>query len=173
MLNNITVSALFISGMLVSTPPNIFETNTNNYKNIYNYNDSSSYVVDNQIIITSNGHMISKIDDQLNKNLSKLDIFQNFEENWNGYESVTFSFEFIQKIKNILYFLPKQPQMFPISYGNIQFEYELKDGSYLEFEISPDMNINMLFIDSKGNEIEKEIKVKDISQEVSKFYGIL
>lgn len=173
MLSRVALSAIITSGMVISSPVQISDSRIDNSQNVYSFDETNNYLLDNQMIVTSNGQVVSIIDSQLNKNFSKLDIFQNFKDNWNGYDSKGFSYEFIQKIKDILYHLPKQPQIFPISYGSIQFEYELKDGSYLEFEISPQLEIKMFSINSEGYEIEKEIEKKDISLEVSKFYGLL
>lgn len=54
---------------------------------------------------------------------------------WNGYQAQPFQSRLIKKCKRILQELNHVPQIFPTARNSIQFEYELEDGSYLEFEI--------------------------------------
>lgn len=57
------------------------------------------------------------------------------KENWNGYGAEPFSASLINTCNALISVLEPQPAIFPTGRGSIQFQYELKDGSYLEFEI--------------------------------------
>lgn len=73
----------------------------------------------------------------VDRNIEKLTKIEEMEETWNGYSSVPFSHDFISFIKNEIRKLEIQPQIFPITDGKLQLEYDRKDGGYLEFEVSP------------------------------------
>ena len=69
------------------------------------------------------------------QNLFRLDQIAKLEDNWNGYGSKAFSKELVEKCKDIISALELQPKIFPTGRQSIQFQYELEDRSYLEFEI--------------------------------------
>lgn len=68
-------------------------------------------------------------------NLIYLDQIASLKENWNAYGAKSFSVSLIETCKTLLNVLEPQPEIFPTGRGSIQFQYELEDGSYLEFEI--------------------------------------
>ena len=69
------------------------------------------------------------------ENLFRLDQIAKLEENWNGYGARPFSQDLVDKCKDIISELELQPKIFPTGRQSIQFQYELEDRSYLEFEI--------------------------------------
>ena len=69
------------------------------------------------------------------QNLYRLDQIAKLEDDWNGYGSKAFSKELVEKCKDIISTLELQPKIFPTGRQSIQFQYELEDRSYLEFEI--------------------------------------
>lgn len=84
-----------------------------------------------------------------NKDLSKLNkIMQEISEldyNWNGYEAEPISNDLIQKSVKVISKLPKLPFIAPTGRNTIQVEFDLKDGSYLEFEMYANQ-ISVLFV---------------------------
>lgn len=68
-------------------------------------------------------------------NLLRLDQISELEDDWNGYGAKHFSPELIKKCKDIINALNFQPKVFPTGRQSLQFQYELEDRSYLEFEI--------------------------------------
>ena len=108
------------------------------------------------------------------QNLSRLDAIAKLEDNWNGYEAKTFSNELVKKCKELVNSLELQPKIFPTGRKSIQFQYELKDRSYLEFEIF-DEKISCLEVPQKRYSdayafefpISEINKVKEITK---KFY---
>lgn len=67
--------------------------------------------------------------------MNALDDIANLPYNWNGYGAKKFSQKLIEKCRSILENLPTSPSIFPTGRESIQFEYDLQDKSYLEFEI--------------------------------------
>lgn len=129
--------------------------------------DSHSYL--------SGKYFVIKEDDKLVKNLEKLSYIATFKENWNGYAAVPLSKLLINEVRNILLNLSEQPDLFPTARGSIQIEYELKDKSYLEFEIFEDKIVvmqilqenydNAQFWDLSCNDIEQ------INEIINKFFN--
>ena len=69
------------------------------------------------------------------QNFFRLDEIAELKEDWNGYGAKAFSRELIDKCKGIINNLELQPKIFPTGRQSVQFQYELEDRSYLEFEI--------------------------------------
>lgn len=108
---------------------------------------------------------------RLLKNIEKLDLIQ--ELKLGDDESITFSNDFVKKIKEICQELEYQPEIFPNFRGNIQLEYEEENGKYLEIEITPNMKMNIFKIDEDGTEHECEnidCSIENIIQEVDWFF---
>lgn len=85
-------------------------------------------------------------------NLRKLDEIQSLPKNWNGNGAPKISRSLINKTKALIINLENQPQLFPTANDSIQIEYEGKDGSYLEFQISKKKKIEFFRIDRQGVE---------------------
>lgn len=106
------------------------------------------------------------------KNIEKLNQLRLFQDNWNGYGANKFSKELINKCRNILRSIIKQPKIFPTAQNSIQFEYQLDNGKYLEFEIFEEY-ISLFMIDSNEEEYQKIIRndISIINEELNTFYG--
>lgn len=105
-------------------------------------------------------------------NMNKLNLFLNFEQNWNGNGADPFSTTLINRVGNILNHLRHQPQVFPTANDSIQLEYEKENGEYLEFEIFENGNIHMLKVDSDDREYEEDnVDLNTIIGLVGDFYG--
>jgi hypothetical protein len=111
---------------------------------------------------------IFPVKEDLQKNLQKLKEIEELKDNWNENGATKFSGKLIEKVKNVLYMLKEQPEIFPTAEGSIQLEYEKKDGQYLEINVYEN-HTNIFSIDS--NEQEKEFEVKE--DEVEKIKKIV
>lgn len=69
------------------------------------------------------------------KSIKRLRDIENLAPDWNGYGARTFSGTLIDKCEKIVSLLSVQPLIYPTGRNSIQFQYELADRSYLEFEI--------------------------------------
>lgn len=110
------------------------------------------------------------MENKLLKNIEKLDLIQELKLGED--ENITFSNDFIQKIKKICQELEYQPEIFPNYHGNIQLEYE-ENEKYLEFEIMPSMKMSVFKIDRDETEYECEnidCTIENIIQEVDWFF---
>lgn len=74
----------------------------------------------------------------LQRNIVKVSSFASLPHNWNYNGAEKISQDVIQNATELLKHLRIQPQIFPTGRNSIQFEYEKKDGDYLEFEIYAD-----------------------------------
>lgn len=69
------------------------------------------------------------------KSIKRLRDIESLAPDWNGYGARSFSGALIDKCERIVSSLSVQPLIYPTGRGSIQFQYELGDRSYLEFEI--------------------------------------
>lgn len=104
---------------------------------------------------TGDSNIMSKKDSRLEVNLRKLSSFLSYPANWNGYGAVVINPELVELTSNILKVLPLQPEVFPLSNGGIQFEFDGPNQEYLEIEFSDLNKVNIFHIDSSGNESER------------------
>lgn len=108
-------------------------------------------------------------------NLDKMDEIAALEYDWNGYGAQKFSNELIEKCKSILCALPVYPQIYPTGRQSIQFQYELEDRSYLEFEIFEAKTVCLLVpkrkYSSAVTENFSEFEADKIKEIVKNFYG--
>ena len=115
----------------------------------------------------------SILEKKLEKNIQKIQSFSEFDEDWNGYSASAFDHSLIQKAVEIIKGLPIQPEVFPVSSGEIQFEFEEDDGRYLELLISNSEQIEVFLVNVDGEESEFLISqdIQKINQLVDEFYG--
>lgn len=73
---------------------------------------------------------------ELTRNLHKLERIATLGDNWNGYGAEPLSAKLILQVRNLLYELYIQPEIFPTAAGTIQLEYEKDNGDYLEFQLN-------------------------------------
>lgn len=69
------------------------------------------------------------------KSIKRLRDIESLGFDWNGYGAKPFSGALIDKCERIVAELFVQPLIYPTGRSSIQFQYELSDRSYLEFEI--------------------------------------
>lgn len=99
---------------------------------------------------------------------------EKLKDNWNGNGASSFSSKLVEKCREIAMQLAAEPFICPTACGSIQFEYEKKNGDYLEFEIYEDRIEVFLDTVSGGQE---EFNLQGISatdkmkQMVVDFYG--
>lgn len=114
------------------------------------------------------------MDKDVIKSIYRLDEIGKLPCDWNGYGARPFSSLLIDKCEKIVDGLTYQPQIYPTGRQSIQFQYELKDRSYLEFEIFEHKTLCLyvpkrVYADAKTMEITdlEEEKIKEI---VNDFY---
>ena len=91
----------------------------------------------------------------LEENINKIKKFKEYERNWNGYDAEPFAEDFLNFIEGMLPNLKKQPQIFPVSDGSIQFEYDGENGKYLEVQLSRDNQMKCYFEADDGRFVEQ------------------
>ncbi len=112
------------------------------------------------------------VDDGINmKSKRKLRSFLDYGPDWNGYGAVPFSRDYIKKAERLLSAIPVKTEVFPISDGRVQFEFDKEDGAYLEFEVNDDGSIHVFQILSDQTEREYDAKYEDMKGIVTEFYG--
>lgn len=132
------------------------------YNNINNYQTSySSSYIDNSNTIN--------FSQELQKNIELINSYKNLDDNWNGYGALKFSESVIDNALYVLYFLSRQPDVFPTGRNSIQFEYEKDNGDYLEFEIYEDHITAFKIIASE--ETECQVSAKETRKMVVDFYA--
>lgn len=107
--------------------------------------------------------------------IARLNEIAQLQYDWNGYGAKEFSKELIEKCRCIIRSLPAMPEIYPTGRQSIQFQYELADKSYLEFEIF-ETKIMCLQVPQRrySDAIAEELSVTDIDrikEIVSRFYG--
>lgn len=109
------------------------------------------------------------------KSLNRLKDIERLETNWNGYGARPFSATLIDKCERIVSLLSIQPSIYPTGRNSIQFQYELKDRSYLEFEIFEDKTMCLQVPKRTYSEaVEMELTDSEdtqIKEIVDNFYG--
>jgi len=111
------------------------------------------------------------VEDKIMANNQKLDMISQLEPNWNGYGAEPIPSSAIDSMRDILGALTYQPEIFPTASPGIQFEYDNKNGDYLEFELF-DGIIECYLKKKDGNEKEFCVStVDEINKVVNEFYG--
>ena len=100
-----------------------------------------------------------------NEAKQKLIEISQLKEDWNGYNAKSFQSSLIKKCRRILQTLDYIPNIFPTGRNSIQFEYELEDRSYLEFEIYSD-KITYLIIPKREYEKAKSGMISNNREEI-------
>lgn len=136
------LSSVIVSLSLFQFSKKISETIVSNvvYSPLSNKHNSPQYMHNSTLVedIPSTELAITACEDHNMpkvQNLTHLDQIATLKDNWNGYDAKAFSKELVEKCKDIISALELQPKIFPTGRQSIQFQYELEDRSYLEFEI--------------------------------------
>ena len=88
----------------------------------------------------------------MQENLRKLEQISLLTDNWNENGAKAFDKQLIAKVKDLIGVLDVQPEIFPLSYGSIQMEYEKEDDSYLEIEINLNDTWDVFELNENGEE---------------------
>lgn len=139
---------------------------------VHNIGKSAEPVV--MIIYNSRNGMLFVNKDAV-MNAKKLEEIGKLPYDWNGYGAKPFTTALIDKCEKIISVLNHQPQIYPTGRQSIQFQYELADRSYLEFEIFEDKTM-CLCVPKRIYANAKEMKIVDseaakIKEIVENFYG--
>lgn len=112
--------------------------------------------------------------DQLT-NMDRLSYIEQLPDDWNGYGGRRIDPQVIEKCREIIKGICIQPVVFPTGRRTIQLQYELKDKSYLEFEIYTDkivcMQVPQRVYTNAVFETFTEININKINQIVKEFYA--
>ena len=100
-------------------------------------------------------------------------LISSLKDNWNGNGALAFSSILIEKIKNIVVGLEKQPEIFPTAANSIQLEYDGLDNSYLEIEIFDSKIAEIFRINKDGSEeyFNTNADSESLNRLVTAFYG--
>jgi len=107
--------------------------------------------------------------EKLKLNKRKLSSFMDLQSNWNGYNGKPIDKNVIETVEGIILNLDFQPQIFPTGRGTIQIESYKDDNNLIEIEISKDSNF--LYQVDNGEEIEKDVNIKEIKNIITLFYA--
>lgn len=107
------------------------------------------------------------------ENLKKIETIACLQDDWNANGAKAFSAGFITKVRNLIMFLQIQPEVFPTACESIQLEYDKKDGSHMEIELTEHEDAEVFVVDNKGCEsiITISAGIEAINKVVSDFYG--
>lgn len=113
------------------------------------------------------------ISDELAENLDKLQGIAALPDNWNDNGAEAFSKVLIEKIKDILLGLHRQPEVFPTACDAIQLEYDGLNNSYMEIVVSESKWASVFQIDKDGKQRNLEVSADAVSINglVDQFYG--
>lgn len=104
----------------------------------------------------------------------RLDQILHLPDDWNGYGAKRFTSTLVEKCQSIFCVLPVAPHIYPTGRQSIQFQYELPDRSYLEFEIFEKRTMCLLVPQRQYSRAEtKEFtshEIEKIKEMVIKFY---
>lgn len=104
----------------------------------------------------------------------RLEQILHLSDDWNGYGAKKFTSALVEKCQSIFLELPIAPHIYPTGRQSIQFQYELPDRSYLEFEIFEKRTMCLLVPQRQYSRAEtKEFtshEIEKIKEMVIKFY---
>ena len=139
-------------------------------KTAYNINDNVSDTFKKIVITFSQGSDF--MDVRTLQNLKKLEYFKEMSYNWNDNGAEPFSQSLIEKCKDLLNILPKQPEIFPTAAKSIQFEYDNDNGDYLEFNVYDEhIEIFQIINDEESESVLNIRQKSNLQKIVSDFYG--
>ncbi len=116
---------------------------------------------------------LTKSDNKMAKNLTKLDKITTLSKNWNEYNAEPFSKSLITHAKNLIRKLYIQPEIFPTAIGSLQIEYEKDNGDYLEIQVTEEFNCEVYMIKDKKEYCFNVINTPtEINKLVNNFHGL-
>lgn len=101
----------------------------------------------------------------MNDNIERLNEIRTLEKDWNGYGAEPIPENIINQCEKIVKLLDVQLELFPTGRETIQFEYEFKDQTYLEFEIFED-KVGILLVPKReySNGIDIDLHITEPEQ---------
>ncbi len=103
-------------------------------------------------------------------NIAKLRSFLALSQNWNGYDAVPFTPQYLTKAEQLLQLIPWRAEVFPIPDGRVQFEFDRTDGAYLEIEVNDDASLSVFSVMPDNSEQEYDAPDSEITEIVRRFY---
>lgn len=108
----------------------------------------------------------------LENNLKKLDKFEKYEDNWDGYGAFKYNKELLNDLRKLLPKLSRQPQVFPSASGIVQMEYR---GGNCELMIIRYSNKNQLeaikfYKNDKAEEFLIDNNLESINKFIKEYY---
>jgi len=132
----------------------------------------------NPVVMTYNGTILREggvVVPVLSESIETLTSFLELKEGWNGHGASPFSSKHIDRCKDFLQKLVHQPDVFPTACKSIQFEYELENGRYLEFEVYESGDIKRYYESETGEERTDFFvypgDIEEINKEIVSFYA--
>ena len=109
---------------------------------------------------------------EVRNNLLRLDEIKSMKKNWNGNQAKPLSKRLINKTKQLILNLNKQPQIFPTANDSIQIEYDGENNSYLELQVTKKNNLSFFMVDKSGKESTGMIPVSPdaVNSLIKEFY---
>ena len=108
------------------------------------------------------------------RNMSVFEKISGYKDNWNGYGAKPIPRTVLEKTRQLLSGLNKQPEISATGAESIQLEYELDSGEYLEFEVFADQ-IKFFVIDADDEEYTElwpfDKPIDQINTIIEAFYG--
>lgn len=173
MIGNESKPRVWFTNSAVMEQNLIPRNNRKNFERTYDYSDVNNM----KWCIIYNNHLTgnSGINQKQLDNLDRLYNISLLEDGWNGYGSKKINEISIEVSKNIIKNISFQPIIYPTGRDSIQMQFELKDRSYLEFEIFQE-KITCMVVPKRvyAKASFKKLKITDvylISRIVKEFYG--
>lgn len=109
----------------------------------------------------------------IQKNMRKILLIASLKDNWNGNGALAFSAKLIDRVKQIVLSLVRQPEIFPTAAGSIQLEYDGDNDSYLEMEIFELGPAEIFRVNRDGSEecFKVDDDIESLNGLVASFYG--
>lgn len=114
---------------------------------------------------------VVKIKTPFQESIETLERISKLPFDWNGNNASPFSKTLIKKAEEIILKLHRQPEIFPTAAKSIQFEYDCKNGDYLEFNIYESGKIVYYKRDKNKSSEVREIEEKELVEIVEDFDG--
>lgn len=125
-------------------------------------NNSGAQAIWRSNSITSAQNKSNIADEAIGKALKRIGLFANLKAGWDGEDGIPISSKAIQTAENLITQLRCVPEVFPLSDGGIQLEWEYGD-NYLEIEIHDSSILHLYYELADGNNSELDIDISQLS----------
>lgn len=107
----------------------------------------------------------------LNNNcMKKLESFLDLEPNWDGYDAIPPTLDYIHTAEVFLSLIPAETDVYVSADGYVKFEFDRNDGAYLEIELQKDRTIVVYELFANDTDREYAADFYDVTEIVNKFY---